>query len=211
MKNKILSIVTMGLIAGPIAANANYIDESNDLEWLNLQSTLGLSVEDVEEGAGGWLDAGWLIASQSDVCTLFANAGVIDEDECNSGDDSNPPDSWYLFTSSLSGAQEIVAGLGNTYETYIPGLVASLGFFADATGVGIACITLPSAPACVRASEFDAGGFVIDAPRGFDRQNGFGGAGVFMYRPTQVPEPGTLALLCLGIVGLGFAQRRKLT
>ena len=52
--------------------------------------------------------------------------------------------------------------------------------------------------------------FMIFQPFGQNASSYSGGYSVSLKDPPVVPEPGTLALLALGLAGLGFARRRKL-
>jgi len=47
------------------------LDTETGLEWLDLDLTVGLSIEEVEGGAGGWAAQGWRHASTAEVCDLF--------------------------------------------------------------------------------------------------------------------------------------------
>ena len=65
------------LVRGPLIDRGNKtFDPRTGLEWLDLTETLGLSVDQVLAGAGGWTTAeGFTYATQAQVLTLFGNAG----------------------------------------------------------------------------------------------------------------------------------------
>lgn len=47
-------------------------------EWLDMTATRNLSVDGVESGAGGFLQAGFRVAKLSEVGELFREAGIVD-------------------------------------------------------------------------------------------------------------------------------------
>lgn len=52
-------------------------DTTTALEWLDLEFTLGLSVAEVESGAGGWVDDGFRVAEISEVLALHQGLGIF--------------------------------------------------------------------------------------------------------------------------------------
>jgi hypothetical protein len=59
-------------------------DTDSGLDWLEVEGvTTGLSYEDIQAGAGGWLAAGWRYATQAEVCHLFTAHADL---PCNSGE-----------------------------------------------------------------------------------------------------------------------------
>jgi len=50
-------------------------DTEQDLDWLDVTLTVGLGgVPGVLGGAGGWIDAGWRLATTAEVCSFFGRA-----------------------------------------------------------------------------------------------------------------------------------------
>lgn len=47
------------------------LDTTTGIEWLDLQLTTGLSIADIDGGAGGWHAQGWRHASADEVCDLY--------------------------------------------------------------------------------------------------------------------------------------------
>jgi len=78
------------------------IDTATGLAWLDLTLTTGLSYDDVAAGAGGFIGAGFSIATTDDVATLFTNAGAT-----NLTGDSLP--------SQFASATNLISLLGCTF------------------------------------------------------------------------------------------------
>ncbi len=77
-------------------------DTTTGLEWLDLTLTKGLSYDDIASGAGGFLSAGFRIATTSEVATLFTHAGAT-----NLAGDSLP--------AQFSAAFNLISLLGCTF------------------------------------------------------------------------------------------------
>ena len=55
------------------------LDTATGLYWLDIDLTLGLSVDDLVGGAGGWLTtAGYRFATLPEVVALYNEAGIVD-------------------------------------------------------------------------------------------------------------------------------------
>ena len=55
------------------------LDTATGLYWLDIDLTLGLSVDDLVGGAGGWLTTGgYRFATLPEVVALYNEAGIVD-------------------------------------------------------------------------------------------------------------------------------------
>jgi len=195
MKSRILGLLAVGLLAGPMAANAaviiNVTEVGGDVVFsttgsLNLSGATYLGSTGYNAGfiPGG---SNWYIASGAggivDQYALTSFAGAFG----TAGNFFSPP-------SSKSGDDFFIWGnLGFTPQVgvasgYISG--SAINSFMAFNGATIAGFTML------------LGTYVYSLPNDTITLN-IGGGGV------PVPEPGTLALLGLGLAGLGLSLRRK--
>lgn len=161
-------------------------------------------------------NTGWVSAEGASEVTASHCTGVFEGNTPNSSVTINGTTLNFLGKYDLPGKDPAeVTGS-------IPGLFAALdgtwSFNADLTFTGTWAIALKAAN-CYAAFSFGAGTFsggTYSIPWDPKCEEGTPNPGlshisVFGQEPTQVPEPHTLALLGLGLVGFAIARRRKAT
>jgi hypothetical protein len=174
------------------------VDTATNLEWLDVTATLGESYNSVIGGFGGYIADGYSVATTSQLCVLFGALG---------DSIANCPDAGVDILAAANVA-EFIYKFGDTTVSQ-PGYAGTFGWYDSGYTlvhgtVGMGCIEgsiFFIACAGTNAAWTDSGGLLIDSDSLL-----FGG---WLVRDASVPEPAIIGLFTLGLVGIGFARRKR--
>jgi hypothetical protein len=195
------SLLVVALSAS--SANAALIDQGDitvdtgtGLKWLDLTETLDLSIQDIRDGFGGFLDDGWSVATSSQVDQLFSNAGAT----APASDLHFYPDA--TITDNMLDLFGITGFLtGSPYGGVLPGPIydqAPYGLGLADNENGMASLPIFISQGADSATAGSSECCVLYTDSGPD-------AGVWLTMTTEVPLPSSLALVGVALLGLARA------
>ena len=176
------------------------LDSDTGLQWLRVTETAGVSVTDIDAGAGGYLQAGWRHATVAEVCALFETYLVpvyVPPEPCPSSEVDFP-----IFSTPAS-VLNWLALLGNT------------GFDFGPFGSGTNAL-LETASGSLRRGIVVYGSDALYAVQlaGIDPDSSDPNVGHFLVRKTEafaVPATSNagLVLLAVALMVVGAVVRNK--
>jgi len=204
-----LTIAALGLTATTAKAvlidnGSTTLDTVTGLEWLDVTATTGQSYNDVIGGFGGYIASGYRYANVTEMCGLFGSLG-----------DSLPSclsQTGAVETISATSSATLVNLLGDTFLPNGGFFGVTCGIYDDGNAgdgsVGSGAIKADSfnGHCQQQALENTVAAFANNRTVS---SSGNSFVGSYLVRDTAVPEPGTMALFGLSIIGIGFARRRQ--
>lgn len=152
-------------------------DPSQNLDWLDVDQTVGSSFDDIIGDAGGYLTAGWRYATQSEMCGFAIQLGM--PEPCPA-----PASPTFVFDAALG--VSIIALIGNTSPA---GLPRADGMYEDGSDNGVTGLA--------QVLPFSRGVQFAVRDDHWTRSGRSDAVGSFLVR--AIPEPSTVLLVGAGL------------
>lgn len=193
----ILAFTSLSSNAALIDNVTTTIDTNTGLEWLDLSLTFNTSYDQLAGGFGSYFASGYTHATQSQLCGFFGALGDT-VTNCNSmsasaTDAITPANADTLIGLLLSPGSTYPDALGIFDSGMVPTLLGDAGICASSnTGCSVGAQVFRNNDSLnSQAAADNIGHFLVRA-----QQN-------------QIPIPGTLSIIGLGLVGLFWQRRTK--
>jgi hypothetical protein len=176
-----------------IDQTATTLDTDTGFEWLDMSYTDGISYAAALAGSNLFEGGGWRNASYSEVVELASNAVGYDITS-----------TFGSASLSYTGLRALTDFMGATYESGTKSFVignVNIGGGLDRAQFGYISSSFLGHKGFFRNNNSSN---VND-----DKDDPFPTVGTFLVRSSAVPEPSIIALFGLGLVGIGFARRRR--
>ncbi|WP_259366457.1 MULTISPECIES: PEP-CTERM sorting domain-containing protein [unclassified Colwellia] len=196
-----LNIANAGLITKDyVALNDGLItiDTTSNQEWLDVSIFVGMNLQ-LLSGTNQWSDAGFRLASTVEIFNLYKNAGILYINDYNNIYDLG--DSSSANAASQLASQRLYNMLGGSPANF-GGRSDIHGLQSDADNDGNAYLArLQTSGRAAINTNGDSWGVT------YTRHEAVGA--FFVRDITDVPEPSTLAIFALGMIGLASRRFKK--